>query len=156
MKENPTENRSNSVSGLTSNSCKRSISELIIHCTATFADQRVTVADITRWHKQRGWHTIGYHYLIDQAGNIFPGRPENQSGAHCLNHNAHSIGIAYCGGLDGNGNPADTRTPAQKAALIRLLTELKHRYPTAAIHSHRDFAPKACPCFDATSEYAHL
>ena len=134
----------------------RRITELIIHCTATFADQLVTVADITRWHKQRGWNTIGYHYLIDQAGNIFTGRPENQSGAHCLNHNAHSIGIAYCGGLDSNGNPSDTRTPAQKAALIRLLTELKHRYPTATIHSHRDFAPKVCPCFDATTEYAHL
>ena len=134
----------------------RKILEIIIHCTATFADQRVTVADITRWHKQRGWKTIGYHYIVDQAGNIFEGRPIEQPGAHCLNHNQNSIGIAYCGGLNHEGKPTDTRTPEQRAALLGLLTELKQRFPEAVIHSHSDFASKACPCFDATSEYAAL
>ena len=110
----------------------RKILEIIVHCTATFADQRVTVADITRWHKQRGWKTIGYHYVVDQEGNVYPGRPLEQAGAHC------------------------TRTDAQKAALLGLLTDLKQRFPEAVIHGHRDFASKACPCFDATSEYAGL
>ena len=96
----------------------RKILEIIIHCTATFADQRVTVADITRWHKQRGWKTIGYHYIVDQAGNVFEGRPIEQAGAHCLEHNKNSIGIAYCGGLGHDGRPADTRTPEQKEALL--------------------------------------
>ena len=134
----------------------RKILEIIIHCTATFADQRVTVADITRWHKQRGWKTIGYHYIVDQAGNIFEGRPIEQPGAHCLNHNQNSIGIAYCGGLNPHGQPADTRTPEQKVALLELLKRLKQSYPEAVIHGHRDFAKKACPCFDATKEYANL
>ena len=132
----------------------REISEIIVHCTATRASQKVTVADVTRWHKQRGFATIGYHYLVDQAGNVFPGRPEATPGAHCLGHNAKSIGIAYCGGLDASGKPADTRTEPQKAALLGLLTELKQKYPSASIHGHRDFAQKACPCFDATNEYA--
>ena len=78
----------------------RKILEIIVHCTATFADQRVTVADITRWHKQRGWKTIGYHYVVDQDGNVFPGRPIEQAGAHCLDHNKNSIGVVYCGGLN--------------------------------------------------------
>ncbi|MBO4689923.1 MAG: N-acetylmuramoyl-L-alanine amidase [Paludibacteraceae bacterium] len=134
----------------------RKILEIIVHCTATFADQRVTVADITRWHKQRGWKTIGYHYVLDQAGNIFEGRPIEQPGAHCLNHNQNSIGIAYCGGLNPHGQPADTRTPEQKVALLELLKRLKQSYPEAVIHGHRDFAKKACPCFDATKEYANL
>ena len=116
----------------------RKILEIIVHCTATFPDQRVTVADITRWHKQRGWKTIGYHYVVDQDGNVFPGRPLEQAGAHA------------------QGQPADTRTDAQKAALLGLLTDLKQRFPEAVIHGHRDFAKKACPCFDATSEYAAL
>ena len=73
----------------------RTINEIIVHCTATRASQKVTVADVTRWHKQRGFATIGYHYLVDQAGNVFPGRPEATPGAHCLGHNAKSIGIAY-------------------------------------------------------------
>lgn len=30
------------------------------------------------------------------------------------------------------------------------------KYPKAIIHSHRDFANKACPSFDATKEYKNL
>ena len=78
-------------------------------------------------------------------------------GAHCLNHNAHSIGICYEGGLDIRGQPDDTRTPAQKATMRRLLEELHGRYPKAVIVGHHDLDPtKDCPCFDAVHEYADL
>ena len=60
------------------------------------------------------------------------------------------------GGLDRNGHPADTRTPAQRASLLALLTTLRRAFPHASIHGHHDFAPKACPCFPATSEYSSL
>ena len=59
-------------------------------------------------------------------------------------------------GVDAAGHPKDTRTPAQRWALLHLLSELRRRYPKARIYGHRDFAPKACPCFDATKEYAGL
>ena len=53
--------------------------------------------------------------------------------------------------------PADTRTPEQKASLLKLLKQLKQRYPNAKIVGHRDFnSHKNCPCFDARSEYAGL
>ena len=78
-------------------------------------------------------------------------------GAHCLNHNSHSIGICYEGGLDARGQPADTRTPEQKAAMLRLLQELHQRYPRAVIVGHRDLShDRDCPCFDAAREYAAL
>lgn len=48
-------------------------------------------------------------------------RPDEMVGAHARRYNAHSIGICYEGGLDANGKPAYTRTPAQKHALITLL-----------------------------------
>ena len=97
----------------------RTINEIIIHCTATRASQKVTVADVTRWHKQRGFATIGYHYLVDQAGNVFPGRPEATPGAHCLGHNAKSIGIAYCGGLDASGSlPTREPNPNEPPCLV--------------------------------------
>ena len=77
------------------------------------------------------------------------GRPEFMIGAHCLNHNAHSIGICYEGGLDIRGQPADTRTPEQKAALRALLKDLHRRYPQALIVGHHDLNPqKACPCIE--------
>lgn len=134
----------------------RTINLIVVHCTATFPDQHVTVEDITRWHKQRGFKTIGYHFVIAQDGTVHEGRPIEDIGAHCKDHNAHSLGVCYVGGLTADGKPADTRTPEQRESMLQLLTELKERFPDAAIHGHRDFANKACPCFDATNEYASL
>ena len=106
----------------------RTINEIIVHCTATFPDQAVTVADITRWHRQLGWKTIGYHFLITLTGEVQTGRPIEEAGAHCKGHNAHSIGVCYAGGLDAEGNPADTRNEAQKQALLLLLKQLKEQF----------------------------
>ena len=134
----------------------RKINEIIVHCTATFPEQVVTVADVTRWHRQLGWKTIGYHYLVTLAAEIQTGRPIEEAGAHCKGHNANSIGVCYVGGLNAEGRPTDTRTPAQRQALKTLLKQLRAQFPNAKIHGHRDFAQKACPCFDATTEYAQL
>ena len=121
-------------------------------------DQLSSAAQIDTWHRQRGFHLgIGYHYVVRRNGEIEPGRPEWLTGAHCQNHNAHSIGVCYEGGLDIRGKPADTRTEAQKEALRRLLKALKERYPRALIVGHRNLNPlKACPCFDAVKEYSQL
>ena len=135
----------------------RIINEIIVHCAATREGRDFTVEDITRWHKARGFATIGYHYVIYRDGSIHEGRPLEQIGAHCVGHNKHSIGICYIGGCASDGKtPKDTRTPEQKEALLALLRRLKARFPNASIHGHRDFAQKACPCFDATNEYAAL
>lgn len=73
-------------------------------------------------------------------------------------YNQHSLGVCYEGGLDEHGKPADTRTKAQKRALLKLLKRLKKEHPEAQILGHRDLpdVKKACPCFDAKSEYSQL
>ena len=135
----------------------RIINEIIVHCAATREGRDFTVEDITRWHKARGFATIGYHYVIYRDGSIHEGRPLEQIGAHCVGHNKHSIGICYIGGCASDGKtPKDTRTPEQKEALLALLRRLKARFPNATIHGHRDFAAKACPSFDAFREYRQL
>ena len=135
----------------------RQINEIIIHCAATREGRDFTVEDITRWHKARGFATIGYHYVIYRDGSIHEGRPLEQIGAHCVGHNKHSIGICYIGGCASDGKtPKDTRTPEQKEALLALLRHLKARFPNATIHGHRDFAAKACPSYDAFREYRQL
>lgn len=134
---------------------KRVIKEIIVHCSATPEGKDFTVSDIKRWHLERGFSDIGYHYVIYRDGSIHVGRSESVAGAHCTGHNTISIGVCYIGGMDStNKNPKDTRTQQQKDALLRLLKELKRKYPSAKIYSHRDFANKACPSFDATKEYA--
>ena len=134
----------------------RHIDLIVVHCTATPADRDVSGADIDRWHRARGWEGIGYHYVVLLDGTVAVGRDPDRIGAHCRGHNRTSIGVAYVGGLDASGRPADTRTPAQRQALLQLLSVLKQTYPGAAIRGHRDFAAKACPCFDATAEYSAL
>lgn len=131
----------------------RKIDKIIVHCTATPEGRDVTVEEITRWHRARGFRTIGYHYLIRLDGTICPGRPENEIGAHCKGENARSVGICYAGGLASDGKtPKDTRTAAQRASLRRLVADLRERYPGATVHGHREFAAKACPCFDVATE----
>ncbi len=136
----------------------RVITLIVVHCSAVRPDQESSAAQIDTWHRQRGFHLgIGYHYVVRRDGQIELGRPEWMIGAHCLNHNAHSIGVCYEGGLDIRGQPADTRTEAQRQTLRRLLEELKERYPRAIIAGHHDLNPgKACPCFDAVTEYLDL
>lgn len=132
------------------------ISEIVVHCTATPLGRDLTVDDITRYHLKRGFETVGYHYVVRLDGTVEKGRDESYMGAHCLGHNAHSIGVAYIGGLGQDGRPADTRTAAQRSALTALIGDLCRRYPGATVHGHREFAAKACPCFDAAREYSHL
>ena len=137
----------------------RIISLVILHCSAVKPDQESSAAQIDTWHRNRGWKLgIGYHYVVRRNGEIELGRPEYMVGAHCLNHNTHSIGVCYEGGLDARGQPADTRTAEQKAALRRLLEDLHRRYPRAIIVGHHDLDPKkACPCIENVArEYADL
>lgn len=148
----------------------RPIGYIVLHCSATRTGQKVTVKDIEKWHKARGFRTIGYHYVIDVDGTVVEGRPLDEIGAHVTNYNRSSIGICYIGGLNKQGKAEDTRTPEQKTAILKLLRELRKEFPLAAIAGHRDFSPdkngngiiepfeymKECPCFDAKVEYKDL
>ena len=137
----------------------RTITLIVIHCSAVKPLQTSSAAQIDTWHRQRGFKLgIGYHYVVRRNGEIEQGRPEWLAGAHCMNHNKYSIGVCYEGGLNARGQPADTRTPEQKAALRTLLADLHRRYPRAVIVGHHDLNPqKACPCIESvTQEYADL
>ena len=150
------------------------IDAIVIHCSATRAGQDVRAADIDKMHQERGFAMIGYNYVVDLDGTIEVGRPLSRDGAHCntaglsgKSYNKHSIGICYVGGLDRFGNPADTRTAAQKLALAELVYRLISEYPIVEVIGHRDASPdrnhdgkitpnewvKQCPCFDVKSEF---
>lgn len=144
---------------------RREITDIIVHCSATPEGKAYTVEDIRKWHKQQGWSDIGYHYVVELDGSVRPGRNVDISGAHCEGHNAKSIGICYVGGLENKpGVPTpkqkakDTRTDAQKAALLALLMDLRKLYPKARIVGHRDYDTKGkeCPSFDAKNEYRKI
>ena len=135
----------------------RNINKIIIHCSATPEGKNFTVKQIDACHRQRGFNGIGYHFVIYLDGSIHVGRALAKAGAHCKGYNAHSIGVCYIGGVAADGKtPKDTRTDAQKESLVKLITELRQQFPNASVHGHREFANKACPCFDAHKEYNDL
>ena len=133
----------------------RTITLIIIHCSATPEGKSLSAEACRADHiHHRGFSDIGYHFYITRDGKLHRGRPIEKVGAHCLNHNAHSIGVCYEGGLDADGKPKDTRTPEQKKSLLAILGELKRQFPKALIVGHRDLNPmKVCPCFDCVKEY---
>lgn len=135
------------------------ITHLVVHYSATYADQNLTVKDIDKMHRERGWQMVGYHYVIRRDGVIERGRPETMVGAHVANQNTGKIGICCIGGLDratGPNKGVDNRTPEQIESLIRLLRDLLKRYPGAKVVGHRDLAPTQCPGFDVQAWWAKV
>lgn len=165
------------IGNVTLKKSKRRIDYIVVHCTATPEGRDMTVEQIRSQHKAQGWSDIGYHYVVYRDGTVHEGRDVDISGAHVSGYNAHSIGVVYVGGLENRpGVPyaqlkaKDTRTEQQKASLLALLMDLRKLYPDAVIQGHRDFSPdlnhngiiepkewiKACPSFDAKTEYKIL
>ncbi len=138
----------------------RKINKIIIHCTATAEGKDYSVETIRKWHLKRGWRDIGYHFLIQRDGTVEEGRPIEMTGAHTKGQNWDSIGIAYVGGVEAkrkNGKwiAKDTRTDAQKDSLVDLLCQLHDCYG-GTVYGHNNFSNKACPSFDAKTEYENI
>ncbi len=83
----------------------RKIDLIVIHCSATCEDRPFTGQALEAAHRRRGFDGTGYHFYIRRDGQILTTRPVERAGADARGYNAHSIGIAYEGGLDDYGNP---------------------------------------------------
>ena len=148
----------------------REINNIVVHCTA--GAQTQTAAQVISYHRRvLGWKAPGYHYIVEPDGHVTCALPESQVANGAKGHNSDSIHISYIGGVDAKGKGIDNRTLAQKEALVRILKELRMRYPHARILGHRDIASKdtnhngiidpwervkECPCFDAIPEYKDI
>jgi len=136
----------------------RDIKHIVIHCSASRnGDASVNAQAIDRWHRERGWHGIGYHYVIHVDGTLAKGRPLERIGAHVAGQNATSIGICMVG--------TDRFSVEQWEMLRGLCLDLQAEFPGAVILGHRDFSPdqdgdgviepwewfKLCPGFDVAA-----
>ena len=146
----------------------REIKYIAVHCTAS--SQHVTIKELQQEFRRKGWKNPGYHYVVAADGAITQLLDEEKVSNGVKGFNSVSVNVAYIGGIDTTGKPIDNRTDEQKASLRSLLKLLHKTYPTAVIQGHRDFSPdlnhdgritsneyiKACPCFDAKTEYANI
>ncbi len=137
----------------------RGIDRIVVHCSdSIFGD----ASQIDRWHKDRGWKGIGYHYVIlngypDEAslrtkrpqfwrdGEVQSGRPLDKVGAHVRSANAGSVGICLIG--------QETFTAGQFASLAKMIAELRGKFGGLTVVGHYEAQapgdpPKSCPNLD--------
>ncbi len=125
------------------------INLIVVHCAATPPNMDIGAAEIRKWHTDKGWSDIGYHYVIRRDGTQEEGREDTVQGAHVRGHNRNSLGICLVGGVDNDFKSEANFTFLQYDALKHLLNYLHLKYPDAEIKGHKDLDPgKDCPCFD--------
>lgn len=128
---------------------------IVVHCSATQPKASLDWKSIDQMHRQMGFITIGYHFVIKTDGTIQEGRPINSIGAHAVGYNDHSVGVCLIGGIDSRGRYKNNFTKEQMESLKKLLDWLWFVYPDSAVIGHRDLpnVKKECPCFDVAGVY---
>lgn len=111
--------------------------EIILHHAEA---KSASVEEVNRWHLERGWTGIGYHFYIRKDGRIYRGRPEWAVGAHAQGHNSRSVGICVEGSY-----MTETMPKAQFDALVGLVRKEMAKYPGAKVLRHRDVNSTDCP-----------
>lgn len=101
---------------------------------------KCSAQDIHRWHKERGWAGMGYHFLVRKDGTIERGRPENTVGAHATGCNSDSIGICFEGAF-----MTERMGQVQISAGKELIAYLKSKYGISKVQKHKDVNPTNCP-----------
>lgn len=111
--------------------------EIILHHAEA---SHASVEEVNRWHLERGWTGIGYHFYIRKDGRIYRGRPEWATGAHAQGHNSRAVGICCEGSY-----MTETMPKAQFDALAALVREEMAKYPGAKVLRHKDVNSTDCP-----------
>tara|TARA_B100002051_G_C16642683_1_gene589540 strand:+ start:470 stop:904 length:435 start_codon:yes stop_codon:yes gene_type:complete len=121
---------------------------IVVHCSATKPTMNIGAYEIDRWHRERGWLEIGYHFVIKRDGHIELGRPMEAIGAHAKGYNNESVSICLIGGVDDKNKPQENYTREQFDCLGYSIDFLRHIYPQAKIIGHNEISDKACPSFN--------
>lgn len=145
------------------------ITEIVIHCSASANGQRVAIETIDSWHRSRGFRrsvaaidadprhltSIGYHRIIQPNGLDEVGRNADEVGAHAPRPadldglgpeaadypgNSRSLGVCLIG--------TDRYTMTQWFALRDIVGQWMGDYPIKRVWSHNQLtATKTCPGF---------
>jgi hypothetical protein len=126
------------------------LDHLVVHHTAyhstriggtTLEAQSHHMRQIERWHLDRGFLAIGYHFVLSPTGRIFRGRPLDRMGAHVKGHNRGTVGIALMGDFE-----RERPTLAALAALAAVRTRLVPGGARLPLLGHREHSGQATAC----------
>ncbi len=139
---------------------KRQVTQIFIHCSADSNLKNDDVSVIKRWHLERGFDDVGYHFFIKKDGTLQNGRnleikPAAQDGVKIINGNkigGNTGTIAICLHGGGSNPPIDDFTEAQFCTLRGLCKSINLAYNgNVTFHGHKEVACKECPLFDYKS-----
>ena len=132
-------------------------------CSAsTYAQGLAQVKAIQNFHQDvRGWSDIGYHFVFDQSGRLYQGRPflDNSTnlsqppllaqGAHVGGNNRGNIGVALLGCYHPpeGSTCLDEMSPALRDSVVAFYAYLSDEYgvSTENLLGHRDQTATSCP-----------
>lgn len=130
--------------------------KVVVHCSASGFGNAALIA---KWHLERGWSGIGYHYVILNGwlasgvynqrfnGRVETGRPLDddpfvsgkEMGAHVRSHNQGSVGVCLVGN-------SGVFTDRQRNSLIHCLSDLQDQFGQIEVFQHSDLDPKKPDC----------
>lgn len=118
---------------------------LIVHHSATPDGTVLRDFDaIKRYHiEHNGWRDIGYHWVVELVNGEYvaiPGRPEDDTGAHCIGHNDDSIGVCLVGDYSVVEPPE-----AAYLALEGVIRDVRSRHPLKRVGGHGEYEATVCP-----------
>lgn len=146
----------------------RTIERIYIHCSAVeTGDAEI----IDKWHRARGWHGIGYNFVVGgqvndadgvgyQPGFIQLGRPVEKIPDNVESDNNYSLGICIIGNFDNEspfepGGKDSTRIAMESALILAAELSLRLDLPIRQVVGHREVnlipgrspTTKSCPGF---------
>jgi hypothetical protein len=123
----------------------REVSRVFIHCSASSVPEHGNVNVIRKWHLDRGWNDIGYHYFIPFSGELQLGRDIEIDPAAQKGHNENTIAICV------HGLKINDFTVNQFNTLIKLCSIINGECDGVTFHGHCEVSNKSCPVFDYKS-----
>lgn len=122
---------------------QRDVHTVFLHCSATDKPEHNHVGVIKKWHLERGFSDVGYHFFIQRNGNIQWGRGLEGIPAAQRGHNTGSIAICL------HGEKAHCFSQQQFASLRYLCIAIQKEYDQRLLFKgHCEVSPKLCPVFN--------
>lgn len=110
--------------------------------------------EFDRWHRQRGFNMVGYHWIYHPDGSKIAGRKETQRGAHIKGWNNGTLGFCMVPikTIRKMGKPLDFYTPDQIDAVKHDIDMYVEEYGIDTLLGHNEKANKLCPGFHVIDE----
>ncbi len=87
-----------------------------------------------QWHKEKGWKSCGYNFVIEKDGSIYESRGIDSIGAHTKGYNSKYLGVCFVS--------KDKATPEQLDSFKKLINQ--YDLNSLPIFPHANFAHKLC------------